>query len=105
MVQQRTEFPALERRRGTLRLELDAWEKASNYAFDKNNEQAATTMIVSERRASNAREELDEVTYVLNFFEMVRFRQAQNWQSWQTAALIIVTALALLLSIFSVWRG
>jgi len=105
MSQIRTNFPALERRRGSLRLELDAWEKASNYAFDKNNEQAGSTMIVAERRLTSAREELDELYYVLGYFDMLRFRDLQGWRTWQTVVMIIVAALALLLSLFSVWRG
>lgn len=97
---QRTEFPELEALRDDLDRQRYEAQRAINDALYHGK-----TDVASEQQHARVSKTLEEIRYVLNFFDTVRFKQAQSWQAWQTVALITVTALALLLSIFSVWRG
>lgn len=96
----RTEFPDLEALRGELERQQHEALRQINDGLSQGKPDSG-----AEQWYSRVTRQWEQLNYVLNFFEMVRFRQSQNWQNWQTVAVIIVALLALVLSAFSVWRG
>lgn len=99
-MRQRTEFPALEARKSDLQHQhYEATRQANDATYAGKPDAAAQQWL------TRIREELDQLNYVLDYFELIRLRDLQGWRTWQTVVLITVAALALALSLFSVWRG
>lgn len=96
----RTEFPYIEARRADLEHQhYEASKQADDAARGGKPDGAAQEWL------KNIRAELGEVNYVLDYFQMIRYRNDQGWRAWQTIAMIAVVLLSLALSIFSIVRG
>jgi len=91
-------LPTLHRRlsylEGQYRIDLDAIG-SDKYRTDS----------VLAREIDELRNEIDELTYVLDFFQTVRIREARRWERWQTLVIATVALVSLILSLVMLWRG
>jgi hypothetical protein len=99
-VEIRTEFPSLEERQAYL-------EHAAYVAATQNNDAISAGKPDGNVQAWQAsiRRELDDINYVLKYFQLLRFRRESEWKQWQTVVVILIAIVAFGLSLFSIWRG
>lgn len=96
----RTNFPALEARKGDLEhAHYEAQKQVADAAYANQPDNAKLQWLASIRR------ELDELSYVLDFFRTIRIRDARGWEHWQTMIVLIVALISFALSIMALWRG
>lgn len=99
-VEIRTEFPALEDRKSYLEhAAYEATRQSNDAVFAGKPDNAV------QQHLFLLQQELEDINYVLRYFEMLSFRSEQDWKQWQTIVLIMVAMLALGLSLYSIWRG
>jgi len=98
--QPRYEFPIHRARRHQIEGEYYRAKRRVESQSDAGNADSGTAALMERYW-----EELQELIVMLNYFDELNYRESQGWRSWQTIILIIVAALSIVLSLFSIWRG